>query len=162
MNSIFPLIEVAPWLMLTLNVLIWPIAHIAIARYTLKLPDQQFQRDTWLYRLKGFETVRYFVKILKIRFWKRWIPDGATIFNEGFKKKKLLGTQTEYLVLFIQETRRAEYSHLLQIFPALIFFIFNSFFVSMIMVVYALVFNVPLMILQRYNRLRFLTLLKKV
>jgi glycosyl-4,4'-diaponeurosporenoate acyltransferase len=162
MNAIFPLIEVAPWLMLTLNILIWPIAHIAISRYTLKLPEKNFQQDNWLYRLRRFETINFFVKVLKIRVWKKVIPDGATIFNEGFKKKKLLGTQKDYLTLFILETRRAEYSHLLQIFPAVIFFIFNSFFVSMIMVVYALAFNVPLIILQRYNRLRFLTLLKKL
>jgi glycosyl-4,4'-diaponeurosporenoate acyltransferase len=99
---------------------------------------------------------------LKIRSWKKIIPDGATIFNEGFKKKNLKGTQKDYLFQFIEETRRAEYSHLLQMIPCVTFFIFNDFWIAMIMVAYAFIFNLPLIWLQRYNRIRFQRLVKKL
>jgi glycosyl-4,4'-diaponeurosporenoate acyltransferase len=129
----------------------------------LHTPEQNFKQDSWLYRQRKFEKEGLFYeRILKIRSWKKIIPDGATIFNEGFKKKNLKGTQKDYLFQFIEETRRAEYSHLLQIIPCVTFFIFNDFWIAMIMVAYAFIFNLPLIWLQRYNRIRFQRLVKNL
>ncbi len=163
MMNWFPLILVPTWLMLILNIVLWPIFHLGISKITLKTPDIKFKKDGWLYRQRKYEdNGAFYEKILKIRWWKKWIPDGATIFNEGFKKKNLQGTQKNYIQNFIEETRRAEYSHILQIFPCFTFFIFNEFSIAMIMVIYALAFNLPLIWLQRYNRFRFQRLLKKL
>lgn len=163
MMNWFPLIPVSPWLMRILNIVLWPIFHLGISKITLKTPDIKFKKDGWLYRQRKYEANGFFYeKILKIRWWKKWIPDGATIFNEGFKKKNLQGTQKHYIQNFIEETRRAEYSHILQIFPCVTFFIFNEFSIAMIMVIYAFAFNLPLIWLQRYNRFRFQRLLKKL
>lgn len=159
----FPLIPVAPWLMLILNIILWPIYHLTISKITLNTSADKFKKDNWLYRPRSFEKDGLFYeRILKIRSWKKIIPDGATIFNEGFKKKNLKGTQKDYIQTFIEETRRAEYSHLLQILPCVTFFIFNTFWIAMIMVAYALIFNLPLIWLQRYNRIRFQRLLAKL
>ena len=159
----FPLIPVPTWLMLALNIILWPVYHLAISKVTLHTPAKRFQQDSWLYRQRRWEKDgRFYEKVLGIRLWKKWIPDGATIFNEGFKKKHLTSTQKAYLQTFIEETRRAEYSHLLQIFPCVTFFIFNEFWIAMIMVFYALVFNLPLIWLQRYNRIRFQRVLKRL
>lgn len=161
--SLFPLIPVAPWLMLVLNIVLWPIYHLAISKITLHTPDHRFQQDTWLYKEKPWEKQgRFYEDVLRIRAWKKFIPDGATLFNEGFKKKQLQGTQQPYLIKFIEETRRAEYSHLLQIIPCVTFFIFNDFWIAMIMVAYALLFNIPLIWVQRYNRIRFQRLVKRL
>jgi glycosyl-4,4'-diaponeurosporenoate acyltransferase len=84
------------------------------------------------------------------------------IFNDGFKKKSLQGTELTYIQTFINETRRAELSHLLQILPFIVFFVFNTFWIAMIMCVYALAFNVPLIMVQRYNRFRFQKLVKRL
>jgi len=163
MMNWFPLIPVPTWLMLILNIVLWPIFHLGISKITLKTPDIKFKKDGWLYRQRKYEANgAFYEKILKIRWWKKWIPDGATIFNEGFKKKNLQGTQKYYIQNFIEETRRAEYSHILQIFPCVTFFIFNEFSIATIMVIYALAFNLPLIWLQRYNRFRFQRLLKKL
>jgi glycosyl-4,4'-diaponeurosporenoate acyltransferase len=161
--NIFPLIPVPAWLMLVLNIILWPIYHLMISKITLHTPEQKFKQDSWLYRQRKFEKDGLFYeRVLKIRSWKKIIPDGATIFNEGFKKKNLKGTQKDYLFQFIEETRRAEYSHLLQIIPCVTFFIFNDFWIAMIMVAYAFIFNLPLIWLQRYNRIRFQRLVKKL
>jgi len=163
MNYIFPLIPVSTWLMLMLNIVLWPVFHLVISNITLRTPDIKFKKDTWLYRTRLYEKEGIFYeKFLWIRIWKKWIPDGATLFNQGFKKKHLAGTQKSYIQHFIEETRRAEYSHILQILPCLTFFIFNEFWIAMVMVMYAFAFNMPLIWLQRYNRIRFQRLLKKL
>lgn len=161
--SVFPLIATPDWLMLILNIILWPIYHMVISKITLHTPEHNFIKDNWLYRQRRFENDgEFYQRFLKIRSWKKYIPDGASIFNEGFKKKNLQGTEKEYLTHFVIETRRAEYSHLLQILPCVTFFIFNSFWIAMIMVAYALIFNLPLIWVQRYNRFRFQRLLKKL
>jgi glycosyl-4,4'-diaponeurosporenoate acyltransferase len=161
--NLFPLIPVDTWVMLILNIILWPIYHLLISKITLKMPAVKFKKDSWLYRQRGFEKDgRFYERVLKIRWWKKFIPDGATIFNEGFKKKNLQGTQKDYLMTFIEETRRAEYSHILQIVPCVTFFIFNDFWIAIIMVAYAFLFNMPLIWLQRYNRIRFQRLIQKL
>jgi len=161
--SIFPLIPVPTWLMLGLNIILWPIFHLLISNITLRTPDIKFKKDNWLYRTRAYEQDgRFYERFLLIRVWKKWIPDGATLFNQGFKKKHLTGTQKSYIQHFIEETRRAEYSHILQILPCVTFFIFNEFWIAIIMVVYAFAFNMPLIWLQRYNRIRFQRLLTKL
>jgi glycosyl-4,4'-diaponeurosporenoate acyltransferase len=163
MIQLFPLIPVPAWLMLSLNIILWPIYHLGISKITLHTPAKQFVQDGWLYRQRSFEKDgAFYERWLGIRRWKKFIPDGATIFNEGFKKKTLQGTQKSYLINFIEETRRAEYSHILQILPCITFFIFNDFWIAIIMVVYAFGFNLPLIWLQRYNRFRFQRLLKRL
>jgi glycosyl-4,4'-diaponeurosporenoate acyltransferase len=161
--NIFPLIPVPAWLMLVLNIILWPIYHLMISKITLHTSEQKFKQDSWLYRQRKFEKDGLFYeRVLKIRSWKKIIPDGATIFNKGFKKKNLKETQKDYLFQFIEETRRAEYSHLLQMIPCVTFLIFNDFWIAMIMVAYAFIFNLPLIWLQRYNRIRFHRLVKKL
>jgi glycosyl-4,4'-diaponeurosporenoate acyltransferase len=161
--TIFPLIPVPEMVMLALNILLWPIFHILVSKFTLALDNKYFLEDRGLFKIHRWEkSGRFYEAFLFIRSWKKFVPDGATIFNEGFKKKSLQGTEVSYLIQFIQETRRAELSHLLQIFPAIFFFIFNTFSIAMIMVVYALAFNLPLIWLQRYNRTRFEKLLSRL
>jgi glycosyl-4,4'-diaponeurosporenoate acyltransferase len=159
----FPLVPVQPWVMFILNIILWPIFHLVISKITLHTPEIKFKKDTWLYRARTYEQGgKFYETFLKIRSWKKFIPDGATIFNGGFKKKNLISTQRDYIQTFIEETRRAEYSHLLQILPCVTFLIFNDFWIAMIMVVYAFGFNLPLIWLQRYNRFRFQRLIEKL
>jgi glycosyl-4,4'-diaponeurosporenoate acyltransferase len=103
---------------------------------------------------------RFYEDVLFIRVWKKFIPDGATIFKFGFRKKTMAGNDQHYLNKFILETRRAEFSHIIQIMPMFVFFIFNTWPIAMIMVVYALAFNVPIILLQRYNRIRFFRIIQ--
>jgi glycosyl-4,4'-diaponeurosporenoate acyltransferase len=160
---IFPLIILPNFWVFFLNIILWPIFHLGISKITLLMKDKYFQQDHGLYAIRPYEQDGlFYTNVLNIRVWKKWIPDGATIFNEGFKKKQLLGTQSSYIQQFILETRRAELTHVLQIIPCLVFFIFNVWWVALIMVVYAFAFNLPLIWLQRYNRIRFTALLTRL
>lgn len=158
----FPLIEVPLWLMITLNVVLWPIFHMTISLLTVRIPDAFFKRDGLVLPVHPTSRgQRFYETFLLIRTWKKWIPDGASIFKFGFRKKNMVGNDQTYIEKFILETRRAEFSHIVQILPMVVFFVFNTAFVALIMVAYALIFNIPLILLQRYNRIRFLRLLKK-
>lgn len=153
----FPLIELPLWLLISLNVALWPIFHMVIAKLTVQIPDHVFKRDTLVFKVNPtLSSQQFYEQRFYIRQWKKIIPDGASIFKFGFRKKNLEGHHNDYIEKFILETRRAEFSHLVQILPALVFFVFNTIDVALIMTVYAFVFNVPLILLQRYNRIRLL------
>ncbi len=62
--------------------------------------------------------------------------------------------------MFLKESCRAEFSHIIAIFPFWIFGLFAPFTVVPIMLVYALLVNVPCIIAQRYNRPRILKILE--
>ncbi|MDG0792194.1 hypothetical protein OMP38_15960 [Cohnella ginsengisoli] len=54
--------------------------------------------------------------------------------------------------VFAAETKRAELTHWLSILPAPLFFLWNPVWVGWIMVLYAAAFNLPIIVVQRYNR----------
>ncbi|MDD3777382.1 MAG: glycosyl-4,4'-diaponeurosporenoate acyltransferase [Actinomycetota bacterium] len=93
-------------------------------------------------------------KIFKVKSWKKFIPDGGTLFKRGFAKKKLAQKSSPYLSQFLNETKRAELTHWLQILPVPVFFLWNQWWVGLIMIAYALLANIPCILLQRHNRLR--------
>ncbi len=91
---------------------------------------------------------------------KKHIPDGAKIFRKGFPKGELEKNDEVYLKMFIAETCRSEFTHLLQIIPFWVFGLFAPPIVIWVMLIYALILNVPCIIAQRYNRPRIKKLLK--
>ncbi|MDH4268926.1 MAG: glycosyl-4,4'-diaponeurosporenoate acyltransferase, partial [Dehalococcoidia bacterium] len=81
-------------------------------------------------------------------------PDGAAVFKSGFRKKHLKNQDALYLQRFIIETCRAELAHWVIFVFSFLFFIWNAWWIGMIMVAYALIVNIPCIIAQRYNRAR--------
>ena len=54
---------------------------------------------------------------------------------------------------FLMETNRAELTHWISILPSILF-IWNSPSIGVWMVIYAIIANVPFILVQRYNRIR--------
>ena len=67
----------------------------------------------------------------------------------------------EYLRRFLSETCRAELSHWIAVVIGLNFFIWNPWYVGLIMLVYGLATNLPFILVQRYNRLRLRAVLAR-
>jgi glycosyl-4,4'-diaponeurosporenoate acyltransferase len=82
------------------------------------------------------------------------LPDGAALFKEGFEKKRLKETNMEYLNWFMRETCRAELTHWIVFLFGPLFFIWNLWWVGIVMILYASLANMPCIITQRYNRIR--------
>ncbi|MDW0113292.1 hypothetical protein QT711_08830 [Sporosarcina saromensis] len=71
-----------------------------------------------------------------------------------FSKRQMHGRDSTSLSLFLLESRRAEFVHWLMIVPSFLFFLWNPLWAAWLNVLYAVLFNVPLIIIQRYNRPR--------
>ena len=151
------------WLMVVSFFVVWPVLQIGFSKISNKIPDEKFSENSWFYKSRKWERDgKIYEKAAKIRRWKRLLPDGAAVFNEGFKKKKLERLDEEYLKGFIKETCRAEWAHWMQITPFWIFGLWAPLHVIWIMLAYALALNLPCIITQRYNRPRLKRLLSEL
>ncbi|RIW38965.1 glycosyl-4,4'-diaponeurosporenoate acyltransferase [Bacillus salacetis] len=149
------------WLTLLLNIVLWPVIHLSLSYICLHMDRRYFTKESLLYQEKRWESGGRFYERIGIKHWKTLLPDGGGVFDGGFRKKKLAGRDLDYFETFILETRRAEFTHLILIPPALIFFIWNTELVGWIMVVYAFAANIPFIMIQRYNRFRFQRILQQ-
>lgn len=140
----------------------WFVFHMAAVLITMNMPDRWFVSDHWLYRTRSWERQgRIWQQVFRVRAWKERLPDGAQLIGRGYAKKRLQATHAAELSRFVQESRRAELTHMLVMAPAPLFFLWNPVWVGWFMICYALLANAPCIIAQRYNRPRFIQLLEK-
>jgi glycosyl-4,4'-diaponeurosporenoate acyltransferase len=146
-----------------LNIIAWLIIHLAVVAFMVRVPKSSFDPNGPLYRPRFWEKRgRFYERWLRIRGWKGYVPDGAEFTKgRGFPKKVLQRRDEGYLEEFFTETCRAELTHWIIILFAPFFFFWNKFWVGWIMIAYALAENLPLIMVQRYNRQRFRRILQK-
>ena len=133
----------------------WAFFHMVISLSMATIPVTYFEKDNSLYKLRMWEkSGQLWEQLFSVRKWKHLIPDGTKVIQKGFEKNVLASNDQHYLDMFVIETRRAELTHWLSILPAGLFFLWNPAWAGWIMVVYALLFNLPIIIVQRYNRPR--------
>ena len=146
-----------------IDVLAWFVIHVGVVFIVLRIPGDHFNPESWLYKCRGWEEgSRFYDKIIKIKKWKGALPDGARFSkNRGFVKKRLKSRDAEHLNAFFLETCRAEFAHWVLILFAPLFFLWNRPWVGFFMVFYALMENGPLILAQRYNRIRLRRVLEK-
>lgn len=89
-----------------------------------------------------------------IRLWKRWIPDAGGALPGGVQKASLVRRDPPSLHRLVLETRRAELVHwlLLAAVPLTACWLTPSG--VLVNVLFALAFNLPCLLLQRWNRFR--------
>jgi glycosyl-4,4'-diaponeurosporenoate acyltransferase len=87
---------------------------------------------------------------LGVRRWKDRLPEAGAIFG-GPSKRRLPGRD---LVAFARESRRAELVHRVVPLAVLAFPLWNPWWLTAVMVAYALVANVPCVVVARYNAAR--------
>jgi glycosyl-4,4'-diaponeurosporenoate acyltransferase len=106
---------------------------------------------------------RTYERLFHIRWWKHLLPDGAAAWKKrGFRKKKLESYSEENLHRFLIESARGELTHWLAIIPFWVFGFFAPAPAVPLMLLYALIVNLPCIIVQRYNRPRIKQILKKM
>jgi glycosyl-4,4'-diaponeurosporenoate acyltransferase len=96
-----------------------------------------------------------------VRKWKSRLPDAGRIFENAFTKERIRHTGQGYLRTWVRETCRAELCHWIAILPSLLFFLWNPIHLGVVMVIYAVMFNVVPIVVQRYNRPRLLAIIEK-
>lgn len=99
---------------------------------------------------------------LGIRVWKRWIPDAGGALPGGVAKASLVRRDPLALARLVGETRRAELVHAL-LWPA---WLLTALWLPpagvLVNLAFASLFNLPCLLLQRYNRSRLLRCLARL
>lgn len=149
------------WIII-IDILAWFIIHMSVAYLTTQVSSGYIHTQSWIYRERDWEKGgKLYEKVFRIRKWKDMLPDGAALFKKGFRKRTMTSVTKEYMQQFIVELCRAELVHWIVILFSLLFFIWNYWWVGIIMIVYALIANVSCILAQRYNRIRFRRILDK-
>ena len=139
-----------------LNISGWPVIQLSLASLFLRLPDSWFRAPrTFAWEKSG----RFYERGFGIKRWKDSLPDAAGWFGGGFAKRNLASSDTAYLERFIRETWRGELCHWSAMALAPVFFLWNPWWASLVMLTCALLLNLPCILAQRYNRARMQRLL---
>ncbi|WP_188631398.1 glycosyl-4,4'-diaponeurosporenoate acyltransferase CrtO family protein [Lentibacillus kapialis] len=155
-----PLISLPVIWIIVIDICAWTFFHLLISVICLKLPLTIFQGNNFWFQIYSWEkSGDLWQRLFRVKAWKSKLIDGTIFLKKGYEKKALHGASVKDLRTFADETKRAELTHWLSILPAPLFFLWNPFWVGWVMIVYALVFNLPIIIVQRYNRGRITEIL---
>lgn len=157
------LIHLSTFWTVVIDIIAWFVIHMGVVHIMVRIPARQFDPASWLCRSRKWERDgRLYHAVFKIKKWKKYLPDGSGLVGDkGFPKKKLGGRTRAYYEAFVVETCRAEWTHWVIMLFAPFFFLWNPFAVGFIMIFYAVAENLPLIMAQRYNRCRFVHLLRR-
>lgn len=157
------LIHLSTFLTILLDIAAWFVIHMAVVLVSVRLPIRWFTPEALPCRPRDWEkTDALYRDFFRIRRWKDRLPDGAEFFGEhGFPKKRLRETNSAHLHAFACETCRAEMTHWVIILAAPLFFLWNRLWVGWFMIFYALAENIPFILVQRYNRIRLMRVLRR-
>ncbi len=139
-----------PWVV-TLNVLGWPVIQLTLAWAWTRIPANCLRPSAAL----AFEAGGHFYqRAFRIRSWKDRLPDGANWLSGGFAKASMQGRSPQYIQRFIRETWRGELCHWSALLFIPLFMAWNPWWADLVMIAYALIANLPCILVQRFNRAR--------
>lgn len=128
-----------------------------IVGYSLnKVPNNKFAKELTFVNTDTFERLN----VLQIKKWKDKVPEAGDMFKGGVSKSSVKTYDVQSLKNFVYETRRAEYVHYSIMMITPVFFLFLPAYLIVAMILYAVVANIPCLLIQRYNRSRILHVLK--
>ncbi len=138
----------------------WLIVQLNIANLGTRIPDKYFRQKHIIFKSFNFEKHgKFWKKWFYVRKWKHKILDGHKLNRNIYDQRHLMTINIDEIEKMIIETKRAELIHWISILPVIIF---NKGprVVKYINIFYAMIANVPIIIVQRYNRPRLTQLLR--
>lgn len=127
------------------------------------LPKKWFRADLFPYRSFRFEQDGRIYDKLHIRKWQNKVPDMSRILPKWMPAKNLSGDYKSRLPRILQETCVAELIHTLNCFAGLYCLkLYPGVGGIIVLILYITLFNLPFIIIQRYNRPRLMRLAKRV
>ena len=151
------------WQQALLGALAWAVLSFVVGYACHRLPRRALARDRFVLRLSRRERdTRFYERRAHIRAWKDRLPEAGGFFAGGVSKRALGTRSPEVLERFVAETRRAEIVHSLLLMCWPLFLVWCEPLMAVAMAVYSVVANVPCLVIQRYNRVRLLRVLKRL
>ncbi len=150
------------WALILSFFIVWPLLQLVITLICNMIDLNKFNPNIFFLKSHNWEKGGAIYKtVFKIHRWKHLLPDGAKTHKTGFQKKNIKNFKKEYLNEFIYQTGRAEIAHWIQIMPFFVFGFWSPNFVIWIMLLYAILVNMPCIIAQRYNRPRLIKIYER-
>ena len=137
--------------LIAINSLVWLVLQLFVAAIFVRLPDRFFVPSSSQSRNHPAENYLY-LKLLLIRQWKHLLPNGAAWVGRPARTKRPAAHNPDSLRPILIEANRSEAAHWLMMAACPIFFCWNPPVAWPILIVYALVANLPCIAAQRYNR----------
>jgi glycosyl-4,4'-diaponeurosporenoate acyltransferase len=161
-DSVAMIIRLPTLWVILLDCVAWAAIQMGIAYLATRWPRRLLNPRSWLLRTRSWEDGgSIYQRTLRVRSWKTRLPSGGAWFRGGFSMRRLEARDTEYLQTWVLESCRAELCHWVALLPSALFFLWNLPWVGLIMIAYAITFNAPCIIVQRYNRTRLQDILSK-
>ncbi len=127
------------------------------------LPKHLFRPESPLFTPKPFEKDGAFYERFRIRLWQKKVPDMSKLFPQLMPEKALKKGFHENLERMLQETCIAEAVHLALIFFSLPCLYWMPGITGVLLwAIYNLLFNLPYIFIQRYNRPRLMRLQQRI
>jgi glycosyl-4,4'-diaponeurosporenoate acyltransferase len=146
-----------------LNLLTFFIFSLIITYLSNRMPDSFYSRDSWLLRQREWEKRgEFYQRIFRVKVWKKLLPELGDIVKSVFPKKRIKEYTREYLQKYIFESCKSEVTHWSIIFSTLSFFLWSEFEPAMMIVILAIILNLPYIIIQRYNRPRIMVMVENI
>jgi glycosyl-4,4'-diaponeurosporenoate acyltransferase len=142
-----------------LDAVVWAVWSTVVGYTAHRLPVRRLARDTVVTRLRRWEDEGRVYERLRIRSWKDRLPELGAVFRGGVSKRSVRSRATVDLERFAVETRRAELVHWAIPLVTPVFVLWNPPGLLVAMAAYAVVANLPCLLVQRYNRGRLLRLI---
>lgn len=126
-----------------------------------KLPERYYQYNRWIYKERDWEKGgEFYQDKFKVRAWKKKLPELADFIKSIFPKKFIKEFNGEFIIKYLMESCKAEFTHWCIIFSTVIFLIFDGITAFISMLFLAIILNIPFIIIQRYNRPRIISIMK--
>lgn len=127
------------------------------------MPKKWFRADVFPYRAYQFEDGGRIYNKLHIREWQNKVPDMSRILPMIMPAKNLSGDYKSRLPRMLQETCVAELIHWLLCITGLhCLKLYPGMGGIIIVFLYIVIFNLPFIIIQRYNRPRLLKIATRI
>lgn len=152
------------FLYIFVNSIFWTFVFFSSAYIVHFLPEKFYNYKNFLFKTTKIEKDgKLYKNIIFIDRWKDKIPEAGKFLGlHPFSKRHFVSKKKEYVERFILETCRGELSHLLPFIFYPISLIWNPMIANIIMFLFVLIFNLPFILVQRYNRIRLTKLLHNI
>lgn len=147
---------------IAISFILWPTFQFIASFIANRLDVSFYSNNNILFNTKKWEKDgEIYQKVFRVKSWKERMPDSSFFNKNKFTKKRLHDYSENSLRNYLIESRRAEFVHVLSITPFWIWIIFSRVEVMLLMLIYALLANIPCIIIQRYNRPRIINYLNR-
>lgn len=149
-----------PFLSCVIYVMLSGIVGFLLGRI---LPKSWFRANRFPYKSFAFEKEGKIYQKLNIHYWQNKVPDMSRILPWSMPAKNMAGDYQNRLPEMIQETCVAEMIHgLLCITGLYCLRLYPGAGGVLVVLIYIIVFNLPYILIQRYNRPRLMRIEKKL